>query len=61
VKVTSLPNQTFTGRVVQIGAVVDRSSRVIPVNVELDNSRQLLKPEMFAGLEISMTAPQPQF
>lgn len=51
VTVTSLPQRRFTGRVAQIGTVVE-GSRVVPVKVELENAQQALKPGMFAALEI---------
>ncbi len=49
--VASLPDQIFEGRVVTVGAVVDGTTRVIPVTAELDDAG-LLKPGMFAELEI---------
>jgi membrane fusion protein, heavy metal efflux system len=49
--VASLPDQIFTGRVVTVGAVVDGTTRVVPVTAELDNAGAL-KPGMFAELEI---------
>lgn len=49
--VASLPNQSFAGRVVTVGAVVDGTTRVIPVTAELENAGAL-KPGMFAELEI---------
>jgi cobalt-zinc-cadmium efflux system membrane fusion protein len=52
VKVGSLPNRTFTGLIAVIGSVVEGETRVVPVKAELDNSRGLLKPGMFAELEI---------
>lgn len=53
VKVTSLPSQTFEGKISMIGAVVEGDSRVIPVKAELDNAAGLLKPGMFAELELA--------
>ncbi len=50
--VASLPEQIFTGRVVVVGAVMDREKRTIPVTAELENTSDLLKPKMFAELEI---------
>jgi membrane fusion protein, heavy metal efflux system len=52
IKVAGLPDRTFTGKVTVIGAVVAGESRVVPVQAELDNSNGLLKPGMFAELEI---------
>jgi cobalt-zinc-cadmium efflux system membrane fusion protein len=58
VSVASLPNRTFTGRIAVIGAVVQGDTRVIPVKAELDNSSRLLKPGMFAQMEV-LTARSP--
>lgn len=52
VKVASLPNRTFTGQIAVIGSVVEGETRVVPVKAELDNSSSLLKPGMFAELEV---------
>ena len=53
VKVASLPSQMFEGKITVIGAVVEGESRVIPVKAELDNAVGLLKPGMFAELELA--------
>ncbi|MBD2163472.1 efflux RND transporter periplasmic adaptor subunit [Calothrix membranacea FACHB-236] len=52
VKVAAVPNRSFTGRITRIGSVVEGESRVVPVQAELDNSSGLLKPGMFAELEV---------
>ncbi|NMG09273.1 efflux RND transporter periplasmic adaptor subunit [Brasilonema sp. UFV-L1] len=52
VKVASLPNRTFTGRIARIGSLVQGETRVVPVQAELDNSSGQLKPGMFAELEV---------
>ncbi|OUL34178.1 efflux transporter periplasmic adaptor subunit [Nostoc sp. T09] len=52
VKVAAVPNRTFTGRITRIGSVVEGESRVVPVQAELENSGGLLKPGMFAELEV---------
>jgi membrane fusion protein, heavy metal efflux system len=52
IKVAGLSDRTFTGKVTVIGAVVTGESRVVTVQAELDNSNGLLKPGMFAELEI---------
>ncbi len=52
VKVASLPNRIFSGRITVIGSVVEGETRVVPVKAELDNSDGLLKPGMFAELEV---------
>lgn len=52
VRAASLPNCTFEGKITFIGAVVEGGTRAVPVKAELDNSHRLLKPGMFADLEI---------
>ncbi|MCC5641783.1 efflux RND transporter periplasmic adaptor subunit [Nostoc sp. CHAB 5824] len=52
VKVASLPNRTFIGRITRIGSVVEEETRVVPVQAELGNSGGVLKPGMFAELEV---------
>jgi membrane fusion protein, heavy metal efflux system len=51
-KVASLPNRTFTGQITFIGSVVEGEKRVVPVKAELDNPDGVLKPGMFAELEV---------
>ncbi len=51
-KVASVPNQTFTGRITRIGSVVAGETRVVPVQAEIKNARGQLKPGMFAELEV---------
>ncbi|MFN6526429.1 efflux RND transporter periplasmic adaptor subunit [Nostoc sp. ChiSLP03a] len=51
-KVASVPNQTFTGRIIRIGSVVAGETRVVPVQAEINNARGQLKPGMFAELEV---------
>ena len=52
IKVASLPNQTFTGRISVMGSVVEGETRVVPVKAQLDNADGALKPGMFAELEV---------
>ncbi|MDZ8027135.1 MAG: efflux RND transporter periplasmic adaptor subunit [Nostoc sp. DedQUE01] len=52
VKVASLPNRTFTGRIAVISSGVTDETRVVPVKAEIDNPSGVLKPGMFADLEI---------
>ncbi len=47
--IKSLPNEEFAGRVTFIDPVLDKMARVTKVRVELDNPRDLLKPEMLAS------------
>lgn len=52
VSVNGLPDRTFVGRISVIGAVVEGQTRVVPVKAELDNPKGVLKPGMFAELEV---------
>jgi membrane fusion protein, heavy metal efflux system len=51
VRVASLPDRLFTGTINRIGTVVVEG-RVVPVQAQLDNTARLLKPGMFAELEV---------
>lgn len=52
VKVASVPNRTFTGRIAVIGSVVEGETRVVPVKAQIDNTTGVLKPGMFAELDV---------
>lgn len=52
VTIASLPDQFFQGRVIRVGAVVDGTTRIVPVTAALENAGAALKPGMFAELEI---------
>ena len=51
-KVASMPERTFSGRISRIGTVVEGETRVVPVQAEIENSRGQLKPGMFAEIEV---------
>lgn len=52
VKVASLPDRTFTGKIAVVGSVVEGETRIVPVKAEIVNSGGVLKPGMFAELEV---------
>ncbi len=52
VTVSSLSDQVLEGRITTVGSVVEGDSRVVPVKAELNNADGLLKPGMFAELEV---------
>lgn len=52
VTVNGIPNRFFTGEINVIGSVVEGETRVVPVKAELNNADGVLKPGMFAELEI---------
>lgn len=51
-KVASLPNRTFQGRISVVGSVVEGETRVVAVKAQLNNPNGVLKTGMFAELEI---------
>lgn len=52
IRVPAYPEKVFHGRVGYIGDVVNPETRTITVRTELANDAQLLKPGMFADVEI---------
>ncbi|MCC5653837.1 efflux RND transporter periplasmic adaptor subunit [Nostoc sp. XA013] len=52
VRVASVPNRTFTGRIAVINSVVAGETQVVPVKAEINNPGGVLKPGMFADLEV---------
>jgi membrane fusion protein, heavy metal efflux system len=50
--VASLPDKSFKGRISYIGDLLDEKTRTIKARVTVDNSGSLLKPGMFATVEI---------
>jgi cobalt-zinc-cadmium efflux system membrane fusion protein len=52
IRVTAQPHETFTGKVTHIAPQVDPKTRMVRVRLETPNTRHLLKPEMFAEVEL---------
>ena len=50
IELTAFPAETFKGRVARIADTVDPQTRTIKVRAEMDNSRGLLRPEMFGRI-----------
>jgi cobalt-zinc-cadmium efflux system membrane fusion protein len=50
--VSSSPGKTFTGRINQIGSVVEGENRIVSVKATLDNADGQLKPGLFVELEV---------
>jgi membrane fusion protein, heavy metal efflux system len=50
--VASLPEKSFKGRISYVGDLLDEKTRTVKARVTVDNSGGLLKPGMFAGVEI---------
>jgi multidrug efflux pump subunit AcrA (membrane-fusion protein) len=53
--VISYPDKRFHGRIARIGNQVEPDSRTLEVRIAVDNSDHLLKPGMFADVEIATT------
>ena len=56
VRVPAYPGETFTGKVLHVGDVVDPTTRSVKIRCGLDNKAHRLKPEMFAKVEIESAA-----
>jgi membrane fusion protein, heavy metal efflux system len=54
--VLAYPDETFHGKVVRIGNRVESASRTLDVRIAVRNESGLLKPGMFADVEIATTA-----
>ena len=52
VTVDAYPNQIFKGRITRVSQQFDLATRTMPVEVDLDNSQHLLKPGMFANINL---------
>jgi len=46
--VEPFPNQKFTGRIVNISPSIDQQTRTFPIDIQVDNANQKLKPGFFA-------------
>lgn len=57
-KVDTFPNETFSGKVSSINALVDTATRNVQVRATITNSDEKLLPGMFATVEIDVGAPQ---
>lgn len=52
IKLIAYPDKTFTGKVDRIFSILDPQSRVMKVRVKIPNKDNLIKPEMFAQINI---------
>ena len=50
--VDAFPDISFSGKVHLIGPTVDTDSRTVKVSIEIPNSKMLLRPGMFARVEV---------
>ena len=54
--VTALPDKHFKGRISYVGDLLDEKTRTVKARVTVDNSGGLLKPGMFATVDIQTAA-----
>lgn len=52
VSVQAYPNRTFPGRVLKIEEKLDAETRTVSAQIEIDNRAGLLKPEMYATIDL---------
>lgn len=56
VRINAYPDKVFEGSVTYVYPTVNAETRTVPVRVELPNPEQLLKPSMFAQVELPVGA-----
>lgn len=56
VTTAAYPGQTFAGRIVYVGDVLDPAKRTVRARVEVPNEQRLLKPGMFATARVETGA-----
>jgi multidrug efflux pump subunit AcrA (membrane-fusion protein)/Cu/Ag efflux protein CusF len=52
VRIAAYPGQAFTGKVTYVYPTLKAETRTVPVRIELPNARALLKPAMYAQVEL---------
>jgi membrane fusion protein (multidrug efflux system) len=58
VSVDAYPAEPFTGTIMALDSNVDQATRSIAVRARLDNGKLLLRPGMFANINVSTGTPQ---
>ncbi len=54
VALDALPGQTFTGKVYALNPQLDTAGRAVVLRAQMDNSRRVLKPGMFARVRLTL-------
>jgi membrane fusion protein (multidrug efflux system) len=54
IKTDSYPDKTFSGKFNKISQAIDLSTRTMPAQIDIDNKEELLKPGMFARVELKL-------
>jgi len=52
IRIDAYPDKTFTGKFNKISQSIDLNTRTMPAQIDLDNKEELLKPGMFAKVEL---------
>ena len=58
-RVEAFPDQTFSGRIVRIGASLSEQTRALTVEAEVANGRNQLRPGMFAKSNLILSKASP--
>lgn len=56
VRINAYPDKAFTGAITYVYPTMNAETRTVPVRVEVANASQLLKPGMFAQVELPVAA-----
>jgi Cu(I)/Ag(I) efflux system membrane fusion protein len=56
VRINAYPDKSFTGAITYVYPTLNAETRTVPVRVEVANAAQLLKPGMFAQVELPVAA-----
>jgi len=59
VRINAYPDKHFTGKVSYVYPMLNAETRTVPIRIELPNPGQLLKPAMFAQVEVPVSAKGP--
>lgn len=59
VSVQAYPDRFFTGRIAKVAETLDAATRTVSVRIEIANKRGLLKPEMYATVELDAGGSEP--
>jgi membrane fusion protein (multidrug efflux system) len=52
------PSEVFTGKIIAVNPEVDKTTRSVRIRATLDNGKELLRPGMFANVEVMLPAKQ---
>lgn len=52
IRIDAYPDKTFTGKFNKISQSIDLNTRTMPAQIDIDNKEELLKPGMFAKVEL---------